>query len=231
VKRIIVIGRRAIPVPLILGILALVASSYFNTLMSDLIHYLYPDRPIVPDLLFDILPFIPALEFATDPIVIASVIIMLYVALAADRKRAAYYFFAVAAGYVCRGILIILTPLGRPTGNLDRYGIGVFLRIYQHGLFPSGHAYLAAVIYFLIDRAISPRLKTAAGVLCIFEILTALLSHGHYSIDLVGGVMLAYLIYVLMNRHKDRFLAAPPEHRHPSRHSLARYVRDRDGVV
>lgn len=205
------VGGRPVPWLLILGILALAASSTFNTLMSELIQRLYPDRPIVPDLLFDLLPFVPWLEFATDPIMAASIVIVLYVAFAVDRKRAAYYFFAVAAGYVGRGIMAVLTPLGRPTGNLDTYGLGALLGIYQHGMFPSGHAYLAAVIYFLIDRAVAPRLKTAAGILAIAEIVTTLLSHGHYSIDLAGGVMLAYLTRVLMSRHRDRFAAA----RHP----------------
>ncbi|MCX6376832.1 MAG: phosphatase PAP2-related protein [Armatimonadetes bacterium] len=157
------------------------------------------------------LPFIPALEFTTDPIIVISIILMLYFAFGPDRKRSGYYFFTVGIGYVFRGILMILTPLGRPTGNLDTYGAGVFLHVYQHGLFPSGHAYLAAVIFFLIDRARTPRLKIAAGILCICEVLTALLSHGHYSIDLVGGVMLAFLTHYLMNPYKDRFLEAPPD--------------------
>lgn len=207
-KRSAAAARRPVPWLLILGILALAASSYFNTLMSDLIQRRYPDRPIVPDLLFDVLPFVPWLEFATDPLVAASIVIILYVAFAVDRTRAAQYFFAVATGYVGRGIMAIMTPLGRPTGNLDTYGLGALLGIYQHGMFPSGHAYLAAVIYFLIDRAAAPRLKTAAGVLAIAEIVTTLLSHGHYSIDLVGGVMLAYLTHHLTSRHRDRTLAA-----------------------
>lgn len=210
-KRPHTIGKRPCPWLVILGILALAASSTFNTLMSELVQHLYPDRPIVPDLLFDVLPFVPWLEFATDPIVAASIVIILYVAFAVDRKRTAYYFFAVAAGYVGRGIMAIMTPLGRPTGNLDTYGLGALLTVYQHGMFPSGHAYLAAVIYFLIDRAVAPRLKMATGILAIAEIVTTLLSHGHYSIDLVGGVMLAYLTHVLMSRYRDRFLAA----RHP----------------
>lgn len=207
-KRTVANARHAFPWLLIVSILALAASSTFNTLMSELVQRLYPDRPIVPDLLFDLLPFVPWLEFATDPIVAASIVIVLYVAFAVDRKRAAYYFFAVAAGYVGRGIMAVMTPLGRPTGNLDTYGLGALLAIYQHGMFPSGHAYLAAVIYYLIDRGLAPRLKTAAGILAIAEIATTLLSHGHYSIDLVGGVMLAYLTYHVMNRYRDRLLAA-----------------------
>ena len=36
-----------------------------------------------------------------------------------------------------------------------------------------------------------------------------LLSHAHYSIDLVGGLMVAYLTKHLIERYRDRFLASP----------------------
>ncbi len=89
-------------------------------------------------------------------------------------------------------------------------GIGLLLNIYQHGMFPSGHTYLTAVIFFLIDRTRTPRLKTATGVLCIAEMILLLLSHAHYSIDLVGGLMVAYLVNHWMGRYKDRFLETTP---------------------
>jgi hypothetical protein len=36
-----------------------------------------------------------------------------------DRNHLRFYFFSVGILYVGRGMLSILTPLGRPTGNLD----------------------------------------------------------------------------------------------------------------
>lgn len=195
---------------LILGILVLVLSSLFNFLTSELIQYLYPDRPVVPDLLFDVLPYIPALQFAFDSFVAASIISMLYYAFAVDRKRSGYYLFTVGIGYLARGILMALTPLGQPAGNNETMGIGLLLNIYQHGMFPSGHTYLTAVIFFLIDRKRTPRLKIAAGILCIAEMVTLLLSHAHYSIDLVGGLMVAFLVHHWMSRYKDRFLETSP---------------------
>jgi membrane-associated phospholipid phosphatase len=195
---------------LILGILVLVLSSLFNFLTSELIQYLYPDRPVVPDLLFDVLPYIPSLQYAFDSFVAACIIIMLYYAFAVDRKRAGYYLFTVGIGYLARGILMALTPLGQPTGNNETMGIGLLLNIYQHGMFPSGHTYLTSVIFFLIDRKRTPRLKIAAGILCIAEMVTLLLSHAHYSIDLVGGLMVAFLVHHWMSRYKDRFLETPP---------------------
>ena len=151
---------------LILGLLVLVASSLFNFVTSELIQYLYPDLPVVPDLLFDIFPYVPWLQYVFDSFVAASIIMMVYYAFGVDRKRSGYYFFTVGIGYLARAILMALTPLGQPVGNNETMGIGLLLNIYQHGMFPSGHTYLTAVIFFLIDRERAPRLKIATGILC-----------------------------------------------------------------
>lgn len=208
-KKRITIGRISIPVTLIVGLLVLVASSLFNFVTSELIQHRYPDRPVVPDLLFDLLPYVPWLQYAFDTIVAACIISMLYYAFAVDPRRSGYYFFTVGIGYLARAILMALTPLGQPTGNDETMGIGLLLNIYQHGMFPSGHTYLTAVIFFLIERSKTPRLKAAVGILVVAEMICLLLSHAHYSIDLVGGLMTAYLTNHWMSRFKDRFLAAP----------------------
>jgi membrane-associated phospholipid phosphatase len=210
-KRGITIGRLSISWIVILGFVVLVASSLFNFVTSELIQYLYPDRPVVPDLLFDILPYVPAAQYAFDALVAANIIMMLYYAFAVDRKHAGYYLFTVGVGYVARAILMALTPLGQPTGNNETMGIGLLLNIYQHGMFPSGHTYLTAVIFFLIDRRRAPRLKTTTGIFCICEMILLLLSHAHYSIDLVGGLMTAFLTFYLMNRFKERFREPSPD--------------------
>jgi membrane-associated phospholipid phosphatase len=208
-KRSITIGRLSIPVSLILGLLVLVASSLFNFVTSELIQFLYPDRPVVPDLLFDIFPYVPWLQYVFDSFVAASIIMMVYYAFGVDPKRSGYYFFTVGIGYLARAILMALTPLGQPVGNNETMGIGLLLNIYQHGMFPSGHTYLTAVIFFLVDRERAPGLKIATGILCALEMICLLLSHAHYSIDLVGGLMVAYLTKHLMERYRDRFLESP----------------------
>jgi membrane-associated phospholipid phosphatase len=216
VKKNITIGKVAIPVSLVLGLLVLAVSSLFNFVTSELIQYLYPDRPVVPDLLFDIFPFVPWLQYVFDSFIAACVIMMLYYALGVDWKHSGYYFFVIGIGYLARGILQALTPLGQPNGNTETMGIGLLLNIYQHGMFPSGHTYLTAVIFLLIDRKRTPGLKIASGICCLLEMVCLLLSHAHYSIDLVGGLMAAYLTALWMNRFKDRFLVSLPAPRRTS---------------
>ena len=152
-----------------------------------------------------------------DSFVAASIITMVYYAFGVDPKRSGYYFFTVGIGYLARAILMALTPLGQPVGNNETMGIGLLLNIYQHGMFPSGHTYLTAVIFFLIDRERAPRLKIATGIFCALEMICLLLSHAHYSIDLVGGLMVAFLTKYLMDRYKDRFLESPTGGKAPSR--------------
>jgi membrane-associated phospholipid phosphatase len=110
--------------------------------------------------------------------------------------------------YVFRGLLMVLTPLGRPTGNLDSYGVSIAVNLKQHGMFPSGHTMLAAAIYFLIAGKRHPGFKRAAGLLCLAEMITLLLSRGHYSIDLAGGVMLSFIVIGWLMRYRERFRLA-----------------------
>lgn len=177
---------------------------------NALIQKLYPDRPIVPDFIFTVTPEIPWLAYVTDPLIAVSMGLYLWQALRVDRRRLPFYIFAVAALYFVRPALMILTPLGRPTGNADSYGIFKFTGLLQHGMFPSGHQMLATLAYFLMDRGKVPRLKRIAGFAAILEGVTLLLSRGHYSIDVVGGALVAWVIVERLSRIKDRFDLLPP---------------------
>lgn len=192
----------------ILSIALLLVASLLCFAVSDLIQRLYPDRPIVPDILFTLLPDIPVLAYFTDPIMLVDIILILWYAFSRDRIHLPFYFFSVGITYVGRGLLMVLTPLGRPTGNLDSYGVGVLVNLKQHGMFPSGHVALATAIYFLIDGRKHPEFKWAAGLLGLAEMIALILSRGHYSIDVVGGVMLGYIAIGLMLPYRERFRLA-----------------------
>lgn len=172
---------------------------------NALIQELYPDRPVVPDIVFTLTPEIPWLAYATDPLIAVSMGLYLWQALRVDRRRLPFYIFAVAALYFARPALMILTPLGRPTGNTDSYGIFEFTGVLQHGMFPSGHQMLATLAYFLIGRGRAPRLKAVAGFAAVLEGAALLLSRGHYSIDVAGGALVAWVIAERLSRIKDRF--------------------------
>ena len=197
---------RALGRPKTLGSISLLAGAgVFCFAVSELIQRLYPQRPVVPDLLFTLLPDVPLLAFLTDPIMAAAIVLILYYAFARGRRHLPYFFFSVGAAYLARGVLMGLTPLGRPTGNLDSYGIFRVISLKQHGMFPSGHVTLAAAMYFLIDGKSHPGCKTAMGLLGLAEIVTLILSRGHYSIDIAGGIMVGYLATHLLAGWRERF--------------------------
>jgi membrane-associated phospholipid phosphatase len=189
----------------LLSLAVLVGAALFCFAISELIQRMYPDRPIVPDILFTLLPDIPVLAYVTDPIMLVDIVLILWYAFGRDRIHLPFYFFSVGITYVGRGLLMVLTPLGRPTGNLDSYGVSILINMKQHGMFPSGHVTLATAIYFLIDGRKYPEFKWAAGLLGLAEMITLILSRGHYSIDVVGGVMLGYIATGLMLPYRERF--------------------------
>ena len=197
---------RALGRPRTLGSMAVLAGAgVFCFAVSELIQRLYPQRPVVPDLLFTLLPEVPFLAFVTDPIMAAAIVLVLVYAFTRGRRHLPHFFFSVGIAYLARGVLMALTPLGRPTGNLDSYGIFRVISLKQHGMFPSGHITLAAAVYFLIDGKGHPGYKTAMGLLGLAEIVTLILSRGHYSIDIAGGIMVGYLTVHLLAGLKERF--------------------------
>jgi membrane-associated phospholipid phosphatase len=171
----------------LVSIAVLVGAVLWNVAASELIQRLYPGRPIVPDLLFTLLPDVPVLTLATDFIMNSAIVLLFWYMFGRDRLHLPYYFFTAGVLYAFRGLLMILTPLGRPTGNLDSFGAGVVANLKQHGMFPSGHTMLSAAIFLLIDGKRHPGFKRATGLLCLAEMITLILSRGHYSIDIVGG--------------------------------------------
>jgi hypothetical protein len=161
---------------------------------NELIHLLYPDRPIVPDLLFTLLPDLPWLSYLSEPLIAGSIIILILQAFWIDRDRLPYYFFVLAVLYFSRAFLMVLTPLGRPTGNLSSYGIFESTGLLQHGMFPSGHQMLACTAYLLVRGNVARRLSQLALGLALAQALVLILSRGHYSIDIIGAALVSWFI-------------------------------------
>lgn len=188
----------------VVAFLALIAASLLFIPANAFIQARFPDRPIVPDLAFTLFPPIPWLAFATDPLLLASIALLSVQAVKVDRAGLPFYLASAAALYFARAFLMILTPLGRPTGNLDHYGLLRYLGFLQHGMFPSGHQMLSTLCWVSIDGVKAPRLRRAAAILCAIEAVALIASRGHYSIDVVGGALVAWFIYEKTSKFKAR---------------------------
>jgi len=131
-------------------------------------------------------------------------------ALPRGDKPALWRLLAIlAACYFARAALAALTPLGRPTGNEASYGIFSFIGLKQHGMFPSGHAMLSAALFFQADAGRGRAAKRLLGILAAAECLALLLSRGHYSIDIAGGVMIAWIAVELERKRGLRSTRGP----------------------
>jgi membrane-associated phospholipid phosphatase len=81
-------------------------------------------------------------------------------------------------------------------------------------MFPSGHAASVMLCTLMVDRADAPRAHIALVVLTVAECLALLLCHAHYSIDIVGGLLLSYFVWHAYDHGRAlawlrRFVASP----------------------
>ena len=186
--------------------LLLVVTASATMGVSELIQFLYPDRPIVPDIFFSIFPEVPFFAYLSEPIMFLSIITILLHLFRKEPTQVPFFFFTLALIYLLRGPLMLLTPLGRPTGNLDSYGIFEVIELKQHGMFPSGHMMLSAIFYFFVKGKEYGKTRKILAWLAFLQGFVLLISRGHYSIDIVGGIMSAYIIDRLSLRYKAKWI-------------------------
>jgi membrane-associated phospholipid phosphatase len=183
-----------------IGLLALVGISQFDLLMSSLIQNLFPNRLPIIDTLFLITPQIMWTQYLTDTAVLVSIAILLYYIIKNDYLYFPYYFTVFAFGYLLRGIFIILNPVGSVLGNLTHYGL---TNVLQHGMFPSGHVMLVFIAYYISNGIMPKYFRAILFLICLVEIISLILSRGHYSIDIVGGFLLAYFVVTEIKKRKQ----------------------------
>ncbi len=174
----------------IILLLYLLGGVVANRVVSHLIGVLYPDRPMVPDILFDSLPLWMWTQYLSDPLLILSFIVFMY----SLRKRMTMSFFnlillSVAHIHYMRAAFIGLTPLGRYPDNFTNYGI---FDVPQNGMFSSGHTAAALLLFLLVPQE-EKNVRKMLFIFFLLQVLVLLLSRGHYSIDIAGGCMVAYI--------------------------------------
>lgn len=158
---------------------------------SNLIAARFPDRPRPRDLLFEILPSLDVARYAADIAILIALVLLLVYALRRARAELPGMIMAFAIFYALRAAIMVLTPLALAHGDGDYYAL---LPIVQNGDI-SGHAGAALLCYLLVDPAREPRLRRLLLGLAVVESAALLLSRSHYSIDIVGGLLLAYFVW------------------------------------
>lgn len=191
------------PVFIALGLV--VAAIAVNVGINGLIPELFPNRPVVEDLLFRLTPTVFSLQYIVDAIVVLSSLIVAWYGLRVKPVEFSFIVSVFAVAELLRGVLMILTPIG-PSFPSMQYGLTTYP---QYGQFPSGHTVIVMVAYLVVDGSTAPRIKNLLLGLALLEILSLILSRGHYSIDIVGGFFVAYLTYRELSRYKARLTLTP----------------------
>ena len=168
--------------------LALAAGAATET-ASRLIAASFPDRPWAPDLLHNLLPHIPAASYLTLGALGAALALFALYCARHGRDRMPEFLALVAVMYLLRAGISVLTPLA-----VARTDAVLSFPLFGNVLFPSGHTALAYLLTRLTDRERAPGLRAAQTVLLGVIMVTMLLSRGHYSIDLAGGLLLGYFV-------------------------------------
>ncbi len=166
---------------------------------SAMIPLISPNRPALDDLLFDILPFVPWLQYGADFFVAVALISIVIYLFPKRKEKLPQVVAAIGVMEWIRSFIVAVTPIGGPARPDIHYGITPLI---LNGPFPSGHTALVYMCYLFVDKKQAPGLKTVLLVSTIGEIISLIMSHGHYSIDVIGGLLLTYVVYDVFIRRK-----------------------------
>lgn len=154
--------------------------------------------PVLSDLILDNIPLWD-IDYIYDIFSIISLIVLFfYIIHKADYKKVPYFLLLCGIFHIVRGIFIVLTPFGNPAGFDGTEGLFNGFTDIELGVFPSGHIGIS-FLYFLF---VKNKIYKIILILCVIIIALALfLSRGHYTIDILSGIIFAYAIKSFGDKH------------------------------
>jgi len=153
--------------------------------------------PILTDLIVDNLPFYE-ISFIYDWFsLFGSIIFILYIIYKKKYKEIPYFLIMLGILYIFRGVFIVLTPFGHPRNGVPTNSCFGGFSKYETGVYPSGHTG-GAFLYSLMARGIFRKILLFITVVIIIALLFA---RGHYSIDILSGLIFAYAIYAFGEKY------------------------------
>ena len=191
----------------------MVVTLYFNI---QLMKSLYPNPPTPPDLILDQIPQNSAFIFIGEVLSLIQVsLAALFIFSARQRfRQLPVLMFFLILMYLIRGFTIILTPLGQiqpPSRNFSEDHI--IAQTFYHGMFFSGHTASAVIQVMFFHRFKIRNIHLSWFLLpwTVGQVISLLVSHQHYTIDIFGAIFVAYFI-----THFDFMMIVPPALRNVS---------------
>lgn len=173
----------------ILFLLIAITTTY---LASYYIEKTFIEVPIVRDLLWEKLPYFDWM-WLSEGFLILSVFLGVLEGFKQNKNLIPYALILISIFHLLRAGLVILTPLGFP----GQYGGFIHIKT-LYGAFPSGHLSVPYLI-FMVSK------KKRFFLLAFLVGLTLLICRGHYSIDLIGTLLLAYPIFKFSEKYIRKY--------------------------
>lgn len=188
-----------------IGILAVLAGFLSNYAAEIYLHnYMNEGKslPMLSDLILDNLPYMNVSFMYDIFCIIPVVLLLIYIFHRKDFDRVPLFLLMIGIFYILRGIFIILTPFGNPPMFEGTDSIFKGFSKYELGVYPSGHAGNIFMIFLLARDSIYKKLI----LFCLIIVVSTLfLARGHYSIDVLSGIIFAYAIKTYGDKHLSSF--------------------------
>ena len=150
----------------------------------------YADAPRPDDLILDLLPETMAFVTLSEFTGALGTLLMVYVMWTERFRRLPKLLALLGLMYLLRGFTIILTPLGQIQPPAETYPESdLIAQNFYYGMFFSGHTASAWIQVFFIKGS---RLRPIAAFIASIQVFTLFASHQHYTIDIMGGLLVAY---------------------------------------
>jgi hypothetical protein len=171
------------------------------SLTSSFIQKKFHEPPVVRDLLWEILPNIKVI-WLSEIFLIASLIFVFIWALKKDKNYIPYTILLISLFQIIRAGLIVLTPLGFPDPYNGLIPVGEDT-VFAFGAFPSGHLSYPILTYLI----------TKSNLMLLFSFIVGtilIISHSHYSIDIVGTIFITFALYAYFERKIKKYFINNP---------------------
>jgi membrane-associated phospholipid phosphatase len=191
-------------IKLTLSIIFLLFSLCFASFMVNYTNKIYPNLIISTDVLFKILPFVNFSILLDILSILGPIIFVIFVFK--NKKTIAkvpYYAIIIGVFYLIRAFFIYIAPLANPF-PLEKWGLNIFP---VGGMFPSGHTGILFLMFLLTkDEPNSRRWALIFLIFAILEGVLMILSRGHYTIDILGAILVTYALHTFSKNHLQKRL-------------------------
>jgi len=164
--------------------------------------------PLLHDLILDNIPFLE-ISFLYDwATLFGFITFLIYIICKKKYRNIPYYFMVFGLFTYLRSIFIILTPFGHPRNGIPTQSIFKGFSRYELGVFPSGHTG-SVFLEFTFSKGIYK--KIILFLLCLV-IISMFLARGHYSIDILSGLIFSYAVYHFSEKNLKGFMLRNSNH-------------------